>query len=164
MTPDEMVREFHRACGVVDRVTPGIPDNEVEALRFELIREEYRELQDALAAGNVPAIAKEGADVVYVVLGTFLAYGIDFGPVFAAVHRSNMSKVGSGGQPVFREDGKVAKGDGYAEPDMASVLATQLDTTMARHSKDDAARCRICGTEWPCLIWVTAREEYDEHA
>jgi predicted HAD superfamily Cof-like phosphohydrolase len=126
MTPDEMVREFHRACGVVDRATPGIPDNEVEALRFALISEECKELTDALAAGDLPAIAKEGADVVYVVLGTFLAYGIDFDPVFAAVHQSNMSKVGPGASPAFREDGKVAKGDGYAEPDIASVLADQL--------------------------------------
>jgi predicted HAD superfamily Cof-like phosphohydrolase len=125
MTPAEMVREFHEAFGVPLPCFPGIPGGDVEALRFELLREEYQELTDALATGDLAAIAKEAADLVYVTLGLSLAYGIDPDPVFAAVHESNLSKLGDDGLPVYREDGKVTKGPHYVEPDIAGVLGIE---------------------------------------
>jgi predicted HAD superfamily Cof-like phosphohydrolase len=96
MTPAEMVREFHEAFGVPLPDSPGIPSGDVEALRFELLREEYQELTDALATGDLAAIAKEAADLVYVTLGLSLAYGIDPDPVFAAVHQAEPEQVGDG--------------------------------------------------------------------
>lgn len=97
-TPAQMVREFHEAFGVEIRDTPGIP---------------------------LVAIAKESADLVYVILGADLAYGIDPDPVFAAVHRSNFSKLGDDGLPIYREDGKIMKGPHYVEPDIAGVLGIE---------------------------------------
>jgi predicted HAD superfamily Cof-like phosphohydrolase len=125
MTPAEMVREFHEAFGVPLPDSPGIPSGDVEALRYELLREEYQELTDALASGDLVAIAKEAADLVYVTLGLSLAYGIDPDPVFAAVHRSNMSKFGPDGKAVLREDGKVTKPESYVAPDIAGVLGIE---------------------------------------
>lgn len=125
MTPAEMVREFHEAFGVEIRDTPGIPSGDVEELRGHLISEEYGELMEALAAGDLVAIAKESADLIYVILGTDLAYGIDPDPVFAAVHQSNLSKLGADGSPVFREDGKVTKPESYVPPDIAGALGIE---------------------------------------
>jgi predicted HAD superfamily Cof-like phosphohydrolase len=70
-TPAEMVREFHEAFGVPLPDSPGIPSGDVEALRFELLREEYQELTDALATGDLVQLSpKRLADLVYV---TYLA-------------------------------------------------------------------------------------------
>lgn len=37
---------------------------------------------------------------------------------FEEVHRSNMSKLGLDGKPVYREDGKIIKGPNYFPPDL----------------------------------------------
>ena len=50
------------------------------------------------------------ADLLYVVYGTAVSYGIDMDPVFREVHRSNMSKVGG----YKREDGKWVKPPTYS--------------------------------------------------
>ena len=62
------------------------------------------------------------ADLVYVVYGMALETGIDLAAVLAEVQRSNMSKLGPDGRPVYREDGKVLKGPGYVPPDVAGAL------------------------------------------
>jgi predicted HAD superfamily Cof-like phosphohydrolase len=61
--------------------------------------------------------------MVYVIHGTALAYGIPLDEVLAEVHRSNMSKLGRGGRPILRADGKVVKGPGFAAADVAGVIA-----------------------------------------
>lgn len=63
------------------------------------------------------------ADMVYVVHGTALAYGIPLDEVLAEVHRSNMSKLGLDGRPILRADGKAVKGPGFAAADVAAVIA-----------------------------------------
>jgi len=65
---------------------------------------------------------KELADLVYVVLGTFIAFGWDFDKAFDRVHESNMSKLGPDGKPVYREDGKVMKGPNYKPPYMGDLV------------------------------------------
>lgn len=42
--------------------------------------------------------------------------------------------------------------------------AAELDQILAEHRKDDSGRCVLCGTLWPCLVWVSAREESDRDA
>ena len=42
--------------------------------------------------------------------------------VFKEIQRSNMSKLGEDGKPIYREDGKVLKGPNYFKPDIAKVL------------------------------------------
>ena len=62
------------------------------------------------------------ADLIYVIYGMALETGIDLAAVLAEVQRSNMSKLGADGKPVYREDGKVLKGPGYFPPNVEAVL------------------------------------------
>ncbi len=114
---------FHSAFGlpVRERPTVDIPPEEAH-LRQALLDEEVDELRLAVQEGDVVGIADALADIVYIACGTAHAYGIDLDAVVAEVHRSNMSKLGGVGRPVYREDGKVLKGPSYEAPQVAAVL------------------------------------------
>lgn len=116
-----MVAEFHHAFEISLETRPTVPDEAVRSLRIRLIQEEFDELQAALSEGNVEAIAKELADLLYVVYGTAVSCGIDMAPVFREVHRSNMSKVGGH----KRADGKWVKPSGYSPARIEPILAAQ---------------------------------------
>jgi predicted HAD superfamily Cof-like phosphohydrolase len=116
---EEAVRTFMTACG------QGKDDGKhVFDLRLRLLEEEYTEFLEALNWGDPVFIAKEGADLVYVVVGTLIALGIPFNEVFAALQNSNMSKVGPDGQVTMREDGKILKGEHFvpAEDQIKEIL------------------------------------------
>lgn len=115
------VREFHEAMDLVVNERPIPPADGLIWLRAELVDEEALELVQALVFETLPQIAKEMADVIYVVLGTAVSLGIDLDPVFAAVHESNMAKTTG---PV-RPDGKRMKPAGWVPPDIGTVLAAQ---------------------------------------
>ncbi len=119
----EMVAEFHRAFGlpVRDRPTLDVDEREI-ALRSRLLAEEIRELTNGCIARSLVGVADGLADVVYVVYGTALTFGIDLDRVVAEVHRANMSKLDEHGNPTMRDDGKVLKGPNYSPPDIAAVL------------------------------------------
>jgi len=103
--------------------SPVVRNMETRMLRWRLITEEYRELYDemwldGLTEDNLANFAKEMADLIYVVVGTAVAFGIDMDAIFDEVHRSNMSKY-----PVtYREDGKILKGPNYLPADIKAVL------------------------------------------
>ena len=126
MGAQDQVREFHEAFDLVirDRPTTGIPDHEV-ALRRELHREELHELHEAMETEDLVGIADGLADLIYVLHGTALHYGIDLEPIQAEVHRSNMSKLGPGGEVLRRGDGKVLKGPDFTMPAIAPLLRLQ---------------------------------------
>jgi len=139
-----MVREFHEAFDIPIRDTPAADIGESD-LRVRLLREEVREYSDAVAAGDLVEVADGLADIVYVVFGTALAHGIDLDAVLEEVHRSNMSKLGEDGRPLFRDDGKVLKGPRYFRPDIAGVLsepATKVKHPHGRCGDPD------CGGDW----------------
>lgn len=115
------VRAFHEAIGMELPETPQLPSLAVQALRQTLLQEEYTELQAAINAGDLVAIAQEAADLLYVTYGLCLTYGIDLNPVFAEVHRANLAKT-TGPR---RADGKQLKPTDWQPPDVASVLAQQ---------------------------------------
>lgn len=69
------------------------------------------------------SVADALADIVYVVYGTALTYGIDLDSVLREVHRANMSKLGADGKPLLRQDGKVLKSDRYRPPDIAPIVS-----------------------------------------
>lgn len=71
---------------------------------------------------NKAKVAKELADLLYVVYGSAYSMGIPIDEVFAEVHRSNMSKLGEDGKPIYREDGKVLKGKNFSPADIEKVL------------------------------------------
>lgn len=116
--PFQAVLEFHRAFDVLVGRAPASPDSGVVDLRLKLIREELAELEAAMAEGDLIGIADGLADLLYVVYGTAVSYGIDIRPIFDEVHRSNMAKVGG----TKREDGKVLKPDGWTAPNLAPIL------------------------------------------
>lgn len=122
MTDEQhMVAEFHRTFDIMIRPGPAIPDEATRALRVRLIEEEFHELQDALAREDVTAVAKELADLLYVVYGTAVSCGIDMEPVFREVHRSNMTKVGGH----KRADGKWVKPSTYSPAELEAILGSQ---------------------------------------
>jgi len=88
-------------------------------------REEVSEFAAASEKGDLVGIADALGDIVYVVYGTALTYGIDLDAVMREVHRSNMSKLGRDGKPIIRDDGKVIKSEQYSPSDVAAVLSHQ---------------------------------------
>jgi predicted HAD superfamily Cof-like phosphohydrolase len=129
-TNSGLVGEFHAAFGVDEPGEPTVPEDHVIELRYNLIKEEFREVEEELAdafngEANIANLAKELADLLVVTYGTARAFGIDIDAVFAEVHRSNMSKLGEDGRPIRRDDGKVLKGPNYSPADIQSVLDRQ---------------------------------------
>ena len=95
-------------------------------LRLRLIEEECMEFQEAIGkyligAGGRREIYKELGDLLYVVLGFAVTFDIPLDVVFDRIHKSNMSKVGDDGKPIYRKDGKVIKGPNYRPPDLSDL-------------------------------------------
>lgn len=110
------VAKFHRTVvGIEDPSSPAIRR---PALRAELIREEARETVEAIEAGDLIGAIDGMCDLLCVVYGTALEFGIDLAPFWNEVHRTNMAKAGG---PV-RADGKRLKPPGWTPPDIAGVL------------------------------------------
>ncbi|MEC4674095.1 MAG: MazG nucleotide pyrophosphohydrolase domain-containing protein [Nitrospirota bacterium] len=112
------VLEFHKQFDIHIASAPTVPNEKTQALRVSLIQEEFEELKEALNAKDLPGIAKELADLLYVVYGTAVSCGIDMEPVFQEVQRSNMSKVGG----YKREDGKWVKPPTYSPANVGPIL------------------------------------------
>ena len=121
-TMTEAVKQFHDVYNVISQEIPQLPDNEVRRLRKSLITEEFTEYLIGEKNNNIVEIADALADLLYVTLGTAISYGIPIDAVFAEVQRSNLSKLGEDGKPLYRADGKVLKGPGFFQPDIAKVL------------------------------------------
>lgn len=115
------VLAFHRKFGCATGTTPALVDGDVRRLRISLIDEEGMEFVEALRVGDLPGIADGAIDLIYVVLGTLVAYGIDANEVWAAVHSANMAKEGGG----KRGDGKILKSSTWVAPDVAGLLERQ---------------------------------------
>ena len=125
MTNFKDVGTFMKTFGQEVKTVPEFPDKDTIELRIELIGEELNEFWDACDQKDIVAAADALADILYVTYGAAHAFGIDVDACFAEVQRSNMSKLGEDGKPIYREDGKVLKGPNYSEPDLKSVL--QID-------------------------------------
>ena len=118
-----MVLAFHKAAGHLCNQRPthpsDIPASETR-LRLALIREEFAELCLAIDNDDMPEIADGFADLLYVVYGAALLYGLNMEPLFAEVHRSNMTKITDA--PKYRPDGKLMKPPGWEPPRMQAFL------------------------------------------
>jgi len=131
--PFAAVLEFHRRFGVVVGERPGLPDRATVRLRRALIAEELAELDQAIANADVVEVADALADLLYVVYGTAISFGIDVRPVFEEVHRSNMAKVGG----TTRADGKVLKPAGWQPPNIQPLLEGMSIPTDASNRQDE---------------------------
>jgi len=120
----EMVAEWHEAFGVVNKLFPDVSDEKINELRVSLLREELDELKEALDDEDKVEALDALCDLQYVLDGAFLSLGFARlkSKAFEEVQRSNMSKLGKDGKPVYREDGKVLKGPSFTRPDLASIV------------------------------------------
>lgn len=116
------VSDFHAASGQGRATEPAWPSAYVIAMRLRLLAEEHREVIDAVADGDLVELADGLLDMLYVLIGTALEFGVPLGPCWLEVHASNMAKVGPDGQLRRRSDGKVLKPDGWRPPDVRRVL------------------------------------------
>ena len=112
------VMEFHKRYGVPILSEPGLPSADRIELRKNLMFEELEEICEALERGDILQVAKELADLAYVVYGAGLECGIDLRPAIREVHRSNMTKTPG----LYRKDGKCLKGPDYEPPKLESIL------------------------------------------
>lgn len=118
MNLEQKVAEFHFATDKEVSSYPRIPQQKEYELRNSLIAEEYHELIEALGHQNVEHIAKEMADLIYVIVGGALEWGIPISEIFEEVHRSNMTKTIN----LRYENGKIKKGDDYEEPKIREII------------------------------------------
>lgn len=116
----EMVREFMLAAGQAVCNIPTIPSEYDSDLRVALIREELIELDLALTNADLVEVADAIGDLLYVVLGTAVACGIDITPIFHEIHRSNMSKFIDGYKS---PSGKWIKGPSYSPANLTQFIS-----------------------------------------
>jgi predicted HAD superfamily Cof-like phosphohydrolase len=122
MSNFEDVRTFMETFGQMVRTKPQLPDEKTMQLRFDLIKEELDELDEAMQTKNLKEIADALSDILYVTYGAGYAYGINLDKCFKEVQRANMSKLGKDGKPIFNEKGKVMKGPNYTAPDLKKFV------------------------------------------
>lgn len=93
-------------------------------LRFNLMKEENEEYLEAVENNDIVEIADALGDMLYILCGTILEHGLQhkIEEVFDEIQRSNMSKLGQDGKPIYREDGKVMKGPNYFKPNFSTIL------------------------------------------
>ena len=120
------VRNFQRAFGQLVGEKPELPDSKERTLRMKLLAEEMYEYTAAENDNDIVEIADALADIIYIACGTAVAYGIPLDDVFEEVHASNMAKLVDG-KPIYREDGKVLKPEGWKPPDIEGVLKRSHD-------------------------------------
>ena len=121
----EAVAEFHRAFGLGIRQEPSADLGlETNLLRYKLMREENEEYLEAASRGDLVEVADALGDMLYILCGTILEHGMQhkIEAVFEEIQRSNMSKLGADGKPIYREDGKVLKGPDYFRPGIQAIL------------------------------------------
>ena len=119
------VAEFHNAFGLgISKTLRADLGKAKNTLRFNLMDEENREYLEAADNNDMVEVADALGDMLYILCGTILEHGMQFKieEVFDEIQRSNMSKLGGDGQPIYREDGKVLKGPNYFKPDIQAIL------------------------------------------
>jgi len=120
----KQVMEFYDAFGHPKAAAPDLIPDERVVMRHRLLDEEMVELFDAGITGDIVEVADAIADCFYILIGTAIEYGIadKLVDVFNEVHRSNMSKLGENGKPIYREDGKILKGPNYSQPQLKEIV------------------------------------------
>jgi predicted HAD superfamily Cof-like phosphohydrolase len=119
---------FHESFGLGISKSPKADlGHEKNRLRYNLMDEENKEYFEAAEADDLVEVADALGDMLYILCGTILEHGMQhkIEEVFEEIQRSNMSKLGSNGKPIYREDGKVLKGPDYFSPDIKAILLNE---------------------------------------
>lgn len=119
------VKKFHEAFKIPQKENPTVNlSEEIKTLRYNLMKEENEEYLEAARNNDLVEVADALGDMLYILCGTIISHGMQdkIVEVFDEIQRSNMSKLGADGQPIYREDGKVLKGPNYFKPNIARIL------------------------------------------
>lgn len=116
---------FHTTFGMgVSQTMKATLGTNSNKLRFKLMEEENQEYLEAAENNDLVEVADALGDMLYILCGTILEHGMQhkIEEVFDEIQRSNMSKLGADGRPIYREDGKVLKGPHYFTPQIKEIL------------------------------------------
>lgn len=119
------VEIFHTTYGLgVNQIPTADLGTAKNELRFNLMKEENEEYLEAVQNNDLIEVADALGDMLYILCGTILEHGLQhkIEEVFDEIQRSNMSKLGEDGKPIYREDGKVMKGPNYFKPDFTKII------------------------------------------
>ena len=122
MTNFEKVGLFMKTFGQEVKTTPSLSSEKINNLRISLINEELEEFKEAIRNNDLKEAADALTDILYVTYGAGHAFGINLDKCFDEVQRSNMSKLGEDGKPIYNDLGKVMKGPKYFKPDLSKFL------------------------------------------
>jgi predicted HAD superfamily Cof-like phosphohydrolase len=119
------VTEFHTAFKLNINTSPiANIGKDRNMLRFHLMKEENEEYLEAAENNDLIEVADALGDMLYILCGTIIEHGMQdkIEAIFTEIQKSNMSKLGGDGKPMYRDDGKVLKGPNYFKPNIAAVL------------------------------------------
>ena len=122
MTNFNSVKKFMEVFGQEVKTKAEFPSEKIIKLRYNLIKEELDEFEEALKDRDLKEVADALTDILYVTYGAGHAFGIDLDKCFDEVQRSNMSKLGEDGKPIYNENGKVMKGSKFFEPNLKKFI------------------------------------------
>ena len=122
MTNFEKVGSFMKTFGQEVKTKSGLSTEKINKLRVSLINEELEEFKEAVKTNDLNEAADALTDILYVTYGAGHAFGINLDKCFDEVQKSNMSKLGNNGKPIYNEKGKVMKGPKYFKPDLSKFL------------------------------------------
>ena len=122
MTYFEIVGVFMKTFNQDVKDSSSLSTDKINKLRISLINEELEELKQAISEKNLTEVADALTDILYVTYGAGHAFGINLDNCFEEVQKSNMSKLGKDGKPIFNESGKVMKGPDYFKPDLSKFI------------------------------------------
>ena len=122
MTNFEKVGLFMKTFGQEVKLNASFYSDKINTLRIDLIEEELKELKDAIKKKDLKEAVDALTDILYVTYGAGHAFGVNLDKCFEEVQKSNMSKLGDNGKPIFNENGKVMKGPNYFKPNLDKFL------------------------------------------
>ena len=122
MTNFEKVGVFMKTFNQDVKDSSSLSTDKINKLRISLINEELEELKQAISEKNLTEVADALTDILYVTYGAGHAFGINLDNCFEEGQKSNMSKLGKDGKPIFNESGKVMKGPEYFKPDLSKFI------------------------------------------
>ena len=122
MTNFQKVKIFMETFGQEVKSQPSFSSEKINNLRYNLIKEELDELKKAMDNKDLVEEAEALTDILYVTYGAGIAFGIDLDKCFDQVQKSNMSKLGKDGKPIYNQAGKVMKGPNYFKPDLSKFV------------------------------------------
>ena len=101
MTNFEKVGVFMKTFNQDVKDSSSLSTDKINSLRISLINEELEELKQAISEKNLIEVADALTDILYVTYGAGHAFGINLDKCFEEVQKSNMSKLGKDGKPIY---------------------------------------------------------------